>query len=153
MNIPESSAQKYKKKKETGEVVFNFDKQTVPINVKALPDSNIEDSIRSKENSSSNSSTKVIGILVVLFIGFAILWKKKQYQLNDFITHSDTVYLEPDTDTQPIPFMISKHLQVDSVHLPIPEKASNQLATHHNMKNQTKERNLAPLWLQRPRSL
>ena len=156
MNIPESSAQKYKKKKETGEVVFNFDKQTVPIKSKEV----IGNAGKPKEREAENSSPtlKMAGLLILVCIGATFLWKKNQFRLNDFITHSDTACREP--DAQPVPYMISRHLLVTPTPTEHPrvemegeKEAPGGSGVLPTQGADPRKMHPAPLWLQRPRSL
>ena len=83
MNVPVSSADKQRMKREIGEVIYNFEKATVPIKPDTSNNKNNEQEEKEKQKSKS-SILPSIGLL--LLIGTGLWWKREHI---GEIAHSD----------------------------------------------------------------
>ena len=83
MNVPVSSADKQRMKREIGEVIYNFEKATVPIKPDTSNNKNNEQEEKEKQQSKS-SILPSIGLL--LLIGTGLWWKREHI---GEIAHSD----------------------------------------------------------------
>ena len=180
MKIPESSAERYKRKKETGEVIINFDKQAVPIKTSSRKKAQAQPRDHTT-NSSSSSSSMLFPSLVMFGAVLSVMWWKKKQ--NDFMTHSEGAVTSPTVISDHIPSSSSSRSEQYQPHTSektsintaqsstiINEKISRkkipvtinnntrdvirgESRQESNVQNTVSSTNIVtPLWLQRPRS-
>jgi len=84
MDIPESSAERFRRKRHTGEIDINFDTQHVPLKVATAAAKAANDRRNSSQSSaggSSSFSSFFSGMAILALVGSGLYWK--------FIAHSD----------------------------------------------------------------
>lgn len=91
MSIPESSADRFKRRRESGEISYNFERETTPIKRPGSTKSSGSKHQHSQSSSRSGSSSLLSGVALLCLLGTGLYWKRRQLQLGDFLSYSDSL--------------------------------------------------------------